>query len=67
MAMGQAMALATSWVCMSVGISSTLPQGPPFSEGGRGFHSCGNDQDPQRCSDLPKFTQLVGGDAPRGK
>lgn len=67
MATGQAMALATSCVCTSVGISSTLPQGSPSSEHGRSFHSYGNDQDPQRCGHPSKVTQLVGSDAPCGK
>lgn len=55
MVTGQAMALATSCVCTSVGISSTLPQGSPSSEHGRSFHSYGNDQDPQRCCDYPRL------------
>lgn len=31
------------------------------------IHNYGNDQDPQRCSDPPKVTQLVGDDAPWDK
>lgn len=57
MVTGQATALATSCVCMSVGASLTLPWGPPSHERVRAFHRYKNEQGPQICSDAPEVTQ----------
>lgn len=60
MVTGQAMALATSYVCTSVGISLALPCSPPSYERGGVFHPYEKDWDPWRGSDPGQGTQLVG-------